>query len=78
VKQAALLSFLSLIWCVAVLIKLSAVRSRGQPYVFTTWDGGLMLRGRQLGRTGSTMFAAFCIAVGGVAAWVFFRAAPQL
>ena len=43
-KQAALLSFLSLIWCVAVLIKLSAVRSRGQPYVFTTWDGGLMLR----------------------------------
>ena len=40
-----LLSFVSAIFCIAVLVKAVEALRRREPYRFTTWDGGLMLRG---------------------------------
>jgi hypothetical protein len=64
-NTAALLSVV-LLWSIAVLCKLVSVHSSGTPYTFTMWDGGLMLRGRVLGRAGSIALAVFCIVMAGV------------
>ena len=70
-KTAAILSFVSLIWCIAVLVKLGSCLSRKAPYTFSQWDGGLMLRGQTIGRVGTTVLGVFCVACGSGAAYLF-------
>lgn len=70
---AAILSTIILLWSVAVLCKLAGARSRGAPYQFSQWDGGLALRGRVLGRTGATAFAVFSIVLAVVAGYLLTR-----
>ena len=60
-KTAGLLSILILVWSIAVLCKVASTRSRGVPYEFTMWDGGLLLRGQVLGRAGSIAFGVFAL-----------------
>jgi hypothetical protein len=72
-KTAAILSVAVLVWSLAVLCKLALARSRGEPYTFTQWDGGLVLRGRVLGRAGATGFAVFCVVLVAVSASMLAR-----
>ena len=72
-KTAAILSVAVLAWSIAVLCKLAAARSRGEPYTFTQWDGGLALRGRVLGRTGAIALAVFCLVLAGVSGYMLSR-----
>ena len=69
-NAAEIISFVVLVWSVAVLCKLAATRARGVPYVFRQWDGGLALGGRVLGRTGAIALAALCFACAGVAVYL--------
>ena len=72
-KTAAILSLFSMIWCFAALVKIAGCLSRKEPYTFRQWDGGLMLRGQTMGRVGSMIFGAFCLACGIGAAYLFAR-----
>jgi hypothetical protein len=63
-----------MIWCLAVLVKLGSCAMRRAPYTFTSWDGGLVLRGQTIGRVGTATLTAFCIACGGFAAYLLSRA----
>jgi hypothetical protein len=63
-------SVIACIWCVAILSKVITVRLRGERYKFTSWDGGLMLRGTELGAGGTYAFGMFVAALGGVSLWV--------
>ena len=67
------LSLFALVWCIAVVIKVASVRSRGENYQFTQWDGGLMLRGKELGRSGALWFGAFAVALGAAALYQLVR-----
>jgi len=69
-KTAGILSILILVWSIAVLCKLAAARSRGEPYQFTQWDGGLVLRGTVLGRTGAIVLAVFAVVMVGVSGYL--------
>ena len=66
-KVGLYLSVFAAIWCVAVLVKVAAVRSRSEPYTFRQWDGGLALRGTSLGRGGTYAFGGFAIILGATA-----------
>lgn len=77
-KLGAALSLFALVWCVAVLVKIAVVRGRREPYRFTQWDGGLMLRGTELGTTGMAAFAVFTVVLGAVAAFQVVRWVPYL
>ena len=70
-KTAAILSFVSMIWCIAVLVKLGSCFSKKTPYTFSQWDGGLVLRGQTIGRVGTTVLTIFSLACGIAAAYVF-------
>ena len=72
-KTAAIFSFVSMIWCIAVLVKLGSCMSRKTPYTFSQWDGGLVLRGQTIGRVGTTVLGVFCLVCGGGAAYLFAR-----
>jgi hypothetical protein len=66
-KPAFVILWLTPIWCVAVVVKVLGARSRNQPYRFTMWDGGLMLRGTELGRVGQIVWAVMAVALAAVA-----------
>ncbi|MDB4956555.1 MAG: hypothetical protein JWO36_4124 [Myxococcales bacterium] len=68
-KLATLMCVMAMIWSAAVLLKLATARSRGEPYRFTQWDGGLMLRGTTLGGAGMVGFAVFVAVLGSIAAY---------
>ena len=68
---------ISIIWAVAVVWKVGVVRSRREPYVFSFWDGGLMLQGKQLGSGGALAFGGFAVALA-VAAGVLVAKWSQL
>ncbi len=72
-KLGALLSTFALVWCIAVVLKVAGVRSRGEPYRFRQWDGGLMLRGTELGPAGTLRFLGFAIVLGAIAAYQLVR-----
>ena len=58
------LSLLVCLWCAAVVIKVLSVLGRREPYQFIWWDGGLMLSGKALARTGTWWFGAFALGLG--------------
>jgi hypothetical protein len=66
-KPAFVVLWLAPIWCVAVVVKVLGARSRKQPYRFAMWDGGLMLRGNELGPVGQILWALMAVALGAVA-----------
>ena len=72
-KLGIALSLFALVWCVAVLLKILAVRGRREPYRFTQWDGGLMLRGTTMGPRGMAWFAALAVVLGAVATYQLYR-----
>ena len=72
-KLGFALSLFAFVWCVAVLFKVLAVRGRGEPYRFTQWDGGLMLRGKELERAGTLRFAGFALVLGAIAGYQLLR-----
>jgi hypothetical protein len=41
-------SIVSVIFCIGILSKAIAALRRGEPYRFTTWDGGMLLRGTEV------------------------------
>ena len=62
-NTAGILLTVSLVWSIAVLCKLTSTRSRRVPYVFTQWDGGLMLKGTELGKTGTIVLLVLCSSI---------------
>ena len=72
-KLGFALSLFAFVWCVAVLFKVLAVRGRGEPYRFTQWDGGLMLRGKELERAGTLWFAGFALVLGAISGYQLLR-----
>jgi len=52
------------VWCVAVVIKAVTALRRGEPYVFSMWDGGAIRVGKKLGRTGTQVKIAVGILMG--------------
>jgi hypothetical protein len=72
-KLGVLLSTFALVWCIAVVLKVAGVRSRREPYRFRQWDGGLMLRGTELGPAGTLRFLGLAIVLGVIAAYQLVR-----
>ncbi|HEX7699674.1 MAG TPA: hypothetical protein VF403_03105 [Kofleriaceae bacterium] len=72
-KLGIVLSLLALVWCVAVIVKVITVRRRGEPYRFTQWDGGLILRGTTLGPNGMVGFTIVAVALGAIATYQLAR-----
>jgi hypothetical protein len=72
-KLGIVLSLLALVWCVAVLVKVLAVRRRGESYRFSQWDGGLMLRGTTLGPNGMLGFTIMAVVLGAIATYQLVR-----
>jgi hypothetical protein len=77
-KLGFALSLFAAIWCAAVLVKVLVVRSRREPYRFTQWDGGLALRGKELGAAGTAWFALFAIGLGAIALYQLVRWMPYV
>ena len=71
-KLGIALSVFALVWCVVVLFKIAAL-SRNEPYRFAQWDGGLLMKGVELGPRGKLGFALFAVVVGAIAAWQLVR-----
>ena len=67
------LSVLAMIWAAAVVCKVVVVVSRGEPYRFTQWDGGLLLRGKAIGRRGTIAFGLLVVGLGAIAAYQCIR-----
>jgi hypothetical protein len=72
-KLGVALSLFALIWCIAVVVKAAGVRGRREPYRFRQWDGGLMLRGTELGPAGTLRFVMFAVVLGAIAAYQLVR-----
>ncbi|HEY6035239.1 MAG TPA: hypothetical protein VIV58_13285 [Kofleriaceae bacterium] len=53
-----------------MVIKLLGARSRRAHYRFAMWDGGLMLRGTELGPAGQIGFGLLAVALAAVAIWL--------
>lgn len=66
-------SLLAIVWCIAVLVKVIELRGRAANYRFTWWDGGTMLKGKELGPAASWVFAAFSVTLLVVSAYVAVR-----
>ncbi len=71
-QLAPVIALVGLVYAIAILIKVAIVRSRGEPYQFRQWDGGLMLRGKSLGTKGTLAFAAAMAGLGAVVAYLVF------
>ena len=56
-------SVMAAIWCIAVLVKVVETRGRSASYQFSWWDGGTMFSGKELGASGSWLFAMFSMAL---------------
>lgn len=69
-KPAFVIVWLTPVWCAAVVIKLLGARSRRAHYRFAMWDGGLMLRGTELGPAGQIGFGLLAVALAAVAIWL--------
>lgn len=69
-KPAFVILWLTPIWSAAVIIKVLGVRGRREKYRFAMWDGGLMLRGTELGATGQVLFAGLAVALAIAALYV--------